>query len=104
MFPISMHTAQPVAADRRNRSELAAACHRLGRSLARAVDAAHNHVPWTSHPDRTNRTIEEFLTHGPSRQKHRALKTVLFTDIVSVHRLRGSDGRRTMERAAATVR
>ena len=83
MFPISMHTAQPVAPDRRNRSEVAPACHRLGRSLAGAVDAGHNHAPWTSHLDRTNRTIEEFLTHGPPRQKQRALKTVLFSDIVS---------------------
>jgi hypothetical protein len=38
MFPMSTHTAQPLVADRRNRSEAAAARHRLGRSLARPVD------------------------------------------------------------------
>src|SRR5205814_6305054 len=53
---------------------------------ARLVEVGgHDHAPWTSDPDRINRVIEEFLTgtHAPSRQTHRALKTVLFSDIVS---------------------
>ncbi len=39
MFPMSMHTAQPVVADRRNRTEAAAAHHRLARRLAAPGDA-----------------------------------------------------------------
>ena len=35
MFPMSIHTAQPVVADRRNQTEAAASRHRLARSLAR---------------------------------------------------------------------
>jgi hypothetical protein len=38
MFPMSMHTAQPVVADRRNRTEAAAAHHRLARSLTGTAD------------------------------------------------------------------
>jgi class 3 adenylate cyclase len=63
-----------------------------GRYLADHIPGArlvevdgHDHAPWTNDPDRITRTIEEFLTgtHAPSRQSQRALKTVLFTDIVS---------------------
>jgi class 3 adenylate cyclase len=63
-----------------------------GRYLADHIPGArlvevdgHDHVPWVSDPDRTTRAIEEFLTgtHGVPRQSDRALKTVLFTDIVS---------------------
>jgi class 3 adenylate cyclase len=63
-----------------------------GRYLADHIPGArlvevegHDHAPWTSDPDRINRTIEEFLTgtHAARRQAHRVLKTVLFSDIVS---------------------
>jgi len=63
-----------------------------GRYLAEHIPAAqflevegHDHAPFLSDPDRINRTIEEFLTgtHATPRQANRALKTVLFTDIVS---------------------
>ena len=63
-----------------------------GRYLADHIPGArfmevegHDHLPWVSDPDRISRTIEEFLTgtHATPRQAHRALKTVLFTDIVS---------------------
>lgn len=63
-----------------------------GRYLADLIPGARfvevggqDHAPFLSDPDRINRTIEEFLTgtHAVPRQAHRALKTVLFTDIVS---------------------
>jgi pimeloyl-ACP methyl ester carboxylesterase len=63
-----------------------------GRYLADHIPGArlvevegHDHAPFLSDPDRISRTIEEFLTgtNAPSRQSQRALKTVLFTDIVS---------------------
>lgn len=63
-----------------------------GRYLADHIPGArleevggHDHAPWMSDPDRIIRVIEEFLTgsHAVSRQAHRALKTVLFSDIVS---------------------
>jgi class 3 adenylate cyclase len=48
------------------------------------VDGA-NHAPWLTEPDRILTEIEEFLTgsHAPPSQSHRALRTVLFTDIVA---------------------
>ena len=48
------------------------------------VDGA-NHAPWLTEPDRILTAIEEFLTgsHAPPSQSHRALRTVLFTDIVA---------------------
>jgi hypothetical protein len=51
MFPMSIHTAQPIVADRRNRTEAAAAHHRLARCLAVADDAgaaaaARPTAPW----------------------------------------------------------
>jgi class 3 adenylate cyclase len=48
------------------------------------VDGA-DHAPWFTEPDRILTGIEEFLTgsHAAPAQSHRALRTVLFTDIVS---------------------
>jgi len=63
-----------------------------GRYLADHIPGArllevdgHDHAPFLTEPDRVNRTIEEFLTgtHAGPRQSQRALKTVLFSDIVS---------------------
>ena len=44
-----------------------------------------DHAPWLTEPDRILATIEEFLTgsHAAPAQSHRALRTVLFTDIVA---------------------
>jgi pimeloyl-ACP methyl ester carboxylesterase len=48
------------------------------------VDAA-DHWPWFTEPDKILTRIEEFLTgsHAAPAQSHRALRTVLFTDIVA---------------------
>ena len=48
------------------------------------VDGA-NHAPWLTEPDRILTAIEEFLTgsHAAPSQSHRALRTVLFTDMVA---------------------
>ena len=48
------------------------------------VDAA-DHWPWLTDPDKILTGIEEFLTgsHAAPAQSHRALRTVLFTDIVA---------------------
>jgi pimeloyl-ACP methyl ester carboxylesterase len=48
------------------------------------VDSAE-HLPWLSDPDTILTEIEEFLTgsHAAPAQSHRALRTVLFTDIVA---------------------
>jgi class 3 adenylate cyclase len=48
------------------------------------VDGAE-HAPWFTEPDRILTEIEEFLTgsHAAPPQSHRALRTVLFTDIVA---------------------
>ena len=52
-----------------------------------------DHAPWFTEPDKILAGIEEFLTgsHAAPSQSHRALRTVLFTDIVA-----------STERAAAT--
>jgi class 3 adenylate cyclase len=44
-----------------------------------------DHVPWFTNPDRILTGIEEFLTgsHAAPSQSHRALRTVLFTDMVA---------------------
>jgi pimeloyl-ACP methyl ester carboxylesterase len=44
-----------------------------------------DHAPWFSDPDRILTGIEEFLTggHAAPSQSHRALRTVLFTDMVA---------------------
>ena len=48
------------------------------------VDGAY-HAPWFTEPDKILTEIEEFLTgsHAAPAQSHRALRTVLFTDIVA---------------------
>jgi pimeloyl-ACP methyl ester carboxylesterase len=48
------------------------------------VDGA-DHSPWLTEPDAIASEIEEFLTgsHAAPSQSHRALRTVLFTDIVA---------------------
>jgi pimeloyl-ACP methyl ester carboxylesterase/class 3 adenylate cyclase len=48
------------------------------------VDGAE-HAPWFTEPDKILTEIEEFLTgsHGAPSQSHRALRSVLFTDIVA---------------------
>ena len=48
------------------------------------VDGAE-HLPWFSDPDKILTEIEKFLTgsHAAPAQAHRALRTVLFTDIVA---------------------
>jgi pimeloyl-ACP methyl ester carboxylesterase len=48
------------------------------------VDGA-DHAPWFTDPDRILTEIEEFLTgrHAAPPQSHRALRTVLFTDMVA---------------------
>ena len=72
----------------------------FGRYLADHIPGARllevdgiDHVPWLTDPDRITSGIEEFLTgsHAAPSQSHRALRTVLFTDIVA-----------STERAAAT--
>jgi pimeloyl-ACP methyl ester carboxylesterase len=53
---------------------------------ARLVEVeGRDHVPWFSDPDRIADAIEDFLTgtHGATPQAHRALRTVLFSDIVA---------------------
>ena len=44
-----------------------------------------DHAPWLADPDRFLTEIEEFLTgsHAAPSQSHRALRTVLFTDMVA---------------------
>ena len=44
-----------------------------------------DHAPWFTDPDRIATEIEEFLTgsHAAASHSHRALRTVLFTDIVA---------------------
>ena len=64
----------------------------LGRYLADHIPGARylevdgaDHVPWFTDPDTILTAIEEFLTgsHAAPSQSHRALRTVLFTDIVA---------------------
>ena len=64
----------------------------LGRYLADHIPGARylevdsaDHLPWFSDPDTILTEIEEFLTgsHAAPAQSHRALRTVLFTDIVA---------------------
>jgi pimeloyl-ACP methyl ester carboxylesterase len=71
-----------------------------GRYLADHIPGARmveldgaDHAPWFTEPDRIATEIEELLTgsHAAPAQSHRALRTVLFTDIVA-----------STERAAAT--
>ncbi len=71
-----------------------------GRYLADHIPGARllevdgtDHAPWFTDPDTITPTIEEFLTgsHAAPSQSHRALRTVLFTDMVA-----------STQRAAAT--
>jgi hypothetical protein len=66
------------------------------------VDGA-NHPPWFSDPDRILTGVEEFLTgsHAAPSPSHRALRTVLFTDIVAST---AHAGRRAVARDAAPLR
>ena len=63
-----------------------------GRYLADHIPGARmlevdgtDHAPWFTDPDRITTAIEEFLTgsHGAPLQSHRALRTLLFTDMVA---------------------
>ena len=63
-----------------------------GRYLADHIPGARylevegvDHAPWFTEPDRILTGIEEFLTgsHAAPAQSHRALRTVLFTDMVA---------------------
>ena len=63
-----------------------------GRYLADHIPGARwlevdgvDHAPWFTDPDRILTAIEEFLTgsHAAPAQSHRALRTVLFTDMVA---------------------
>jgi pimeloyl-ACP methyl ester carboxylesterase len=63
-----------------------------GRYLADHIPGARmlevdgtDHVPWMADPDGVLTEVEEFLTgsHAAPPQSHRALRTVLFTDIVA---------------------
>ena len=63
-----------------------------GRYLADHIPGARylevdgvDHAPWFTEPDTILTAIEEFLTggHAAPSQSHRALRTVLFTDIVA---------------------
>jgi pimeloyl-ACP methyl ester carboxylesterase len=63
-----------------------------GRYLADHIPGARylevdgvDHAPWLTEPDTILTEIEEFLTgsHAAPAQSHRALRTVLFTDMVS---------------------
>jgi class 3 adenylate cyclase len=63
-----------------------------GRYLADHIPGAQylevdgvDHAPWWAEPHKILSGIEEFLTgsHGAPSQSHRALRTVLFTDIVA---------------------
>jgi pimeloyl-ACP methyl ester carboxylesterase len=63
-----------------------------GRYLADHIPGARmlevdgtDHAPWISNPDRITTEIEEFLTgsHAAPSRSHRALRTVLFTDMVA---------------------
>jgi pimeloyl-ACP methyl ester carboxylesterase/class 3 adenylate cyclase len=71
-----------------------------GRYLAAHIPGARylevdgvDHMPWFTEPDKILTGIEEFLTgsHAAPAQSHRALRTVLFTDMVA-----------STQRAAAT--
>jgi class 3 adenylate cyclase len=63
-----------------------------GRYLADHIPGARmlevegrDHAPWRTEPDKILTQIEEFLTgsHAAPPQSHRALRTVLFTDMVA---------------------
>lgn len=53
-----------------------------------------DHAPWCTEPDRVLTEIEEFVTgsHAAPHNSHRALRTVLFTDIVASTQHAASNG------------
>ena len=61
------------------------------------VDGA-DHAPWFTDPDTIMTGIEDFLTgsHAAPSQSHRALRTVLFTDMVASTATRRGDRRRAV--------
>ena len=68
------------------------------------VDGA-DHAPWFTEPDRILTGMEEFLTgsHAAPAQSHRALRTVLFTDMVASTATCRGDGRRAVAGGAAAL-
>ena len=73
----------------------------FGRYLADHIPGARflevegrEHAPWATEPDRILGEVEEFLTGGhlAPPQSHRALRTVLFTDIVASTQHAASNG------------
>ena len=83
-----------------------------GRYLADHIPGARylevdgvDHAPWFTEPDRILTGIEEFLTgsHAAPSQSHRALRTVLFTDMVASTATRRGDGRRAVAGGAAAL-
>ena len=72
-----------------------------GRYLANHIPGARmvelagaDHAPWFTEPDRIATEIEELLTgsHAAPAHSHRALRTVLFTDIVASTRHAAATG------------
>src|SRR5262249_11720838 len=62
---------------------------------ARLLEVEGNdHVPWLADPDRILTEVEEFLTgsHAAPSPSHRALRTVLFTDMVASTRHAAATG------------
>ncbi len=81
-----------------------------GRYLADHIPGARylevdgvDHAPWFTEPDTILTGIEEFLTgsHAAPSQSHRALRTVLFTDMVASTATRRGDRRRAVACGAA---
>lgn len=73
----------------------------FGRYIAEHIPNARmlevggeDHAPWFTDPDRITAEIEEFLTgsHSAPSQSQRALRTVLFTDIVASTERVAADG------------
>ena len=62
-------------------------------------------MPWFTEPDRILTGIEEFLTgsHAAPAPSHRALRTVLFTDMVASTQHAAASGRRAVARGAAAL-
>lgn len=72
-----------------------------GRYLADHIPAARllevagsDHAPWLADPDKILTEVEEFLTgsHAPPSLSRRALRTVLFTDVVAATRRLAATG------------
>ena len=83
-----------------------------GRYLADHIPGARylevdgtDHAPWFTDPDKILTGIEEFLTgsHAAPSQSHRALRTVLFTDMVASTQHAAASGRRAVARGAAPL-